>query len=291
MHKTLTLILVAVTCWLGLGAQAQPAPQPGQPLPYAATADAATFSFQFGRPDDLYLETMRDRYGLGTLVADKTTDLAKAQAVCAWVHNRLDHNGHIPTKKTDPMGILQDAQLEQQVQCVGFGIVLAAALQSVGIPARPLYLKMADSETRGSAAGHAATEAWLKEQQKWVLVDAQWDVIPLLNGTPLNAVELQQALATEAPGLRGLTSTDAKWKFYFKWLRDYLYYLDTPLDNRFGTKTSTAGLMLVPVGAKKPVVFQRTTRLHNLRYTHSPATFYADPYETYQAQEPPAPAN
>ncbi|GAA4381406.1 hypothetical protein GCM10023186_20810 [Hymenobacter koreensis] len=266
--------------------QAQSGPSVSKPLPYTATTDASAHTFQYGSPTDAYLETMRDRYGLDRVVAGKTTDLAKAQAICAWVHGRLNHNGHIPTKKTDPMGILQDAQAEQEVQCVGFGIVLAAALQAVGIPARPLYLKTADSETRGSAAGHAATEAWLSEQQKWVLVDAQWDVIPTLGGTPLNAVELQQALATGNEDLRGLTTTNAKWKFYFKWLKDYLYYLDTPLDNRFGAKMSTAGLMLVPEGAKKPVVFQRTTRLHNLRYTHSPTTFYANPNETYQAQEP-----
>ncbi|QHJ07044.1 transglutaminase-like domain-containing protein [Hymenobacter busanensis] len=291
MRNTFTGLLLVVGCCFSTPLLAQSEPSVSQPLPFVATADAATYNFQFGSFDDTYLETMRDRYGLDATVAGKTTDLAKAQAVCAWVHGRLQHNGHIPTKKTDPMGILQDAQMEQQVQCEGFGIVLAAALQSVGIPARPLYLKTADSETRGQAAGHVATEAWLREQQKWVLVDAQWDVIPTQDGTPLNAVELQRALTSDAANLRGLTSTDAKWKFYFKWLKEYLYYLDTPLDNRFGSKTSTAGLMLVPVGAKKPVVFQRTTRLHNIRYTHSVATFYADPFETYQAQEPQSPAN
>jgi hypothetical protein len=283
--------LLLLTCFfVGTGFTA-PAPVPEKPLHFERTPDAAALEFSYGLIDDVYLETMRDRYGIDRVVQGKATDLERAQAVCLWVYNRLEHDGHAALTITDPMAILQEAQLRNPTQCVGFGIVLAAALQSIGIPARPLYLKAADCETSASASGHAATEAWLSEQQKWVLIDAQWDIIPMLGDTPLNAVELQQAITDNNPNLTYLTSIGTKGKFYFRWLKRMLYYFDTPLDNRYGVDKSTAELMLVPVGAKKPKVFQRTTALHNMHYTSSVASFYAEPHQVYHAQEEKTPSN
>ncbi|UOQ76507.1 hypothetical protein MUN84_18490 [Hymenobacter sp. 5516J-16] len=135
-------------------------------------------------------------------------------------------------------------------------------------------------QTRASAAGHALAEAWLPDLGKWVMVDSQADIIPMLGDKPLNAVELQQALLTDAPNLTVLTSTDAKPRSYFKWVNQYLFYFDTVMDNRYGVKSSRTGLMLVPLGAHKPVVFQRTEAIHNIRYTNSVATFYAPPTGT-----------
>ncbi len=98
-------------------------------------------------------------------------------------------------------------------------------------------------------------------------------------------MELQHALAKQTAGLTGETSTGAKIKFYYRWLQPYLYYFDTPIDNRYGVRTGSASLMLIPIGAKKLTVFQRSTRLSGMRYTSSTAVFYPNPLETHQAQE------
>ncbi|WP_139362250.1 transglutaminase-like domain-containing protein [Hymenobacter sp. CRA2] len=288
MHKKFTLLLIWLALGLSLPSQAQSAaPTTEQPLPFStAPAGAAAYTFRFSEPEDFYLQTLRDRYGLEAIAAAENTTLGKVKALSLWVHNRLTHDGRIASTKTDPMEILDDALRGKSVQCVEYGRVMAAVLTAMGMPARPLFLKAPDADKRGSAGGHVLTEVWLEEYQKWALVDSQWDVLPILNGAPLSAVELQHALAKKATGLSGETSTDAKIKFYYRWLQPYLYYFDTPLDNRYGVKTSTASLMLTPIGAKKLTVFQRTTRLIGMRYTNSTAVFYPNPLETHQAQEP-----
>ncbi|RTQ44891.1 transglutaminase domain-containing protein [Hymenobacter gummosus] len=289
MHKTFTGLLILLGLGLGQLATAQSAPSTDAPLRFSnAPTTVAAYDFRFSTPDDFYLQTLRDRYGLEAVAAKEQTTLGKVKALSLWVHNRLSHDGHTSTPKTDPMEILDHALLGKPVQCVEFGRVMAAVLTAMGMPARPLFLKAADADKRSSAGGHVLTEVWLDEFQKWAIVDSQWDVLPTLNGTPISAVELQHALAKDAPGLSGETSTDAKVRYYFRWLQPYLFYFDTPLDNRYGVKTMSTSLMLTPIGAKKLTMFQRTTKLHGMRYTNSTAVFYPNPLETHQAAEPPS---
>lgn len=253
---------------------------PDKSAAYLTAPDPVAYTFQYSAPTTEYLTRFREMYGLEAVVARETTDLGRARALCQWVHNRLEHDGHQTFKSTDAFAILHAAMLGQQVQCVEYGLVLATAFNALGMPARPLYLKSAKVQTKAAAAGHALTEVWLPDTGKWVMVDSQWDLIPVLGTQPLNAVELQQALATGASGLDIITSSDAKGKAYFRWLREYLYYFDTVMDNRYGIKSARTGLMLVPVGAHKPVIFQRATSIHNMRYTNSVATFYTSPTGT-----------
>ncbi|GAB3841291.1 transglutaminase-like domain-containing protein [Hymenobacter jeollabukensis] len=287
MHKTFTGLLILLGLGLGSPAWAQStAPSFEAPLPFSnAPTTIAAYSFHYSTPDDFYLQTLRDRYGLEAVAATESTTLGKVKALSLWVHNRLVHDGRIASTKTDPMEILDDALVGKSVQCIEFGRVMAAVLTAMGMPARPLFLKAADADKRGSAGGHVLTEVWLEEFQKWAVVDSQWDVLPTLNGTPVSAVELQHALANKTAGLTGETSTDAKIKFYYRWLQPYLYYFDTPLDNRYGVRTGNASLMLMPIGAKKLTMFHRTTKLSGMRYTTSTAVFYPNPLETHQAQE------
>ncbi|GAA3994954.1 hypothetical protein GCM10022408_01650 [Hymenobacter fastidiosus] len=243
-------------------------------LEFEKDPDPTTYTFQRSSPGEPYLVNLYTSYALEDIVVGKDTDLAKVQAVCTWVHNRWEHNGRNEARKPDPISILQDAAMGEQFQCVEYSIVIVGALTALGIPARPLNLKTADVETRRQGAGHAVAEAWLRDQQKWVMVDGQWDVVPMLNDVPLNAVELQAALVSKAPGLQIATSSGTKSKPYFTWLANYLYYFDTTLDTRIGTGTAPSGLMLVPTGAKNPTVFQHDTPISRMRYTHSVTTFY-----------------
>ncbi|WP_152981651.1 hypothetical protein [Hymenobacter sp. AT01-02] len=93
-------------------------------------------------------------------------------------------------------------------------------------------------------------------------------------------MELQQAILRNDEQLAVLTSTDAKAKPYFKWVDQYLFYFDTVMDNRYGVRSARTGLMLVPVAAHKPVIFQRTEAIHNMHYTNSVTTFYSPPTGT-----------
>jgi hypothetical protein len=57
----------------------------------------------------------------------------------------------------------------------------------------------------------------------------------------------------------------------------YLYYFDAAIDQRVGVPTAAGALMLVPLGAKNPTVFQRTMSLGRMTYTHNADAFYSRP--------------
>lgn len=248
-----------------------------RPLAFATVPDPAAYLFQRSAPTDAYLVALRDTYHLDKLVAGQPTDLARVEAVCAWVHRQWKHARYHQPQHRDPAAILQEAAQGQSFRCVEYGIVLEGALAAVGIPARIVGLQTADVETRKVGAGHVLTEAWLADQHKWALADGQWDVVPLLQGVPLNAVELQHALAEHTPGLQVASTAGTSTKKYARWIRPYLFYFDISFDSRIGVKSAPGQLMLVPVGAKNPTVFQRHDPIENTTYTHSLSSFYAAP--------------
>ncbi len=146
-------------------------------------------------------------------------------------------------------------------------------------------MKRSDVEIAESGAGHVAAEVWLEQFNKWVFVDGQWGVIPELRGTPLNAVEFQNALA-ENPDevvLRSVNEELDKDR-YFDWVYPYLFYFDFNENDRFFGKSDENGnqqgttrrrkIMLVPGGAAKPKVFQRKTPIKVDLYISNPVTFY-----------------
>jgi hypothetical protein len=270
------LFACIVAAVLPLTALAQPSPN--RPLSFAAAPDSQVpRRFLLSAPTDPYLATLRTAYQLDEVVAGKITDLARVQAVCAWVSRQWKHNGSNTPQKSDPISILEEAAQGKRFRCVEYGVVLSGALNALGLPARVLALKTADVETRKAGAGHVLTEVWLRDQQKWVLVDGQWDVIPFLKGVPLNAVELQNALAKSTDGFAVASPRGTSARKFARWIKPYLYYFDTEFDQRHGTHRESGSLMLVPVGAKNPTVFQRVYPLKNYTYTNSVPSFYLPP--------------
>lgn len=237
-----------------------------------------SYAFRWSDPEEPYLKRLRNQYGLDKIVADGSGDYEKLRAVCAWVHRRWEHHGDNKPQNSDPISILQEAKQGKRFRCVEYAIVTSGCLNALGIPSRVLALKTADVQTRKSGAGHVVAEAYLRDLDKWVLVDGQWDVIPLLGETPLSAVELQDALAQELPSLTVSSRSAADGEAYFRWIGRYLFYFDVGLDNRYDvSERSSKKLMLVPVGADEPKVFQRTRPIRNVIYTHSVRAFYAKP--------------
>jgi hypothetical protein len=247
--------------------------------PLEFTGEAASFPYEFrrGAPGDEYLTRLREEYRLSDVVAGKGSEYEKVRAVSRWVRSRWEHNGSNEPQKPDPISILQEASQGKRFRCVEYSVVLAAALDAIGIPSRVVGLKTEDVETRESGAGHVVTEAYISDARKWVMVDGQWDVIPTLKGKPLGAVELQQALAKQSKGLGVDSFSGTTAKKYFAWVAPYLFYFDTKFDSRFEGAEDRHSLMLVPVGAKEPKVFQRKWGIGLMVYTHSLSAFYAKP--------------
>lgn len=237
----------------------------------------------FNEPHSPYLNKLRYGYDLDAVVAGRSTDLERVQAVCTWVRKRWEHNGANEPVKKDPISILDEASKGKRFRCVEYGIVVSGALNALGIKARVVGLMAKDAQTRQDGAGHVVAEAYLPDQHRWVMIDGQWDVIPLLDGKPLSAYELGQALRARRSGITVLSFSNTPTTDYLTWIEPYLYYLDTTLDARFGEEgvrpyhRHSDALMLVPEGAPKPTVFQRTWYLNHMRYTSSPSDFYPAP--------------
>jgi hypothetical protein len=239
--------------------------------------ETPAYSFCWSDPTDPYLTRLRNDYRLGRLADSSASDYETVRVVCAWVRGQWEHNGVNEPAKSDPISILEEAGEGRQFRCVEYAIVLSGALNALGIPSRVLALKTRDVETRPSGAGHVVAEAYLDDIDKWIMVDGQWDVIAASDGTPLNAVELRKALA-EGDSLLGVDSfSNTEAGEYFDWILEYLFYFSVNLDNRVGVETEPDQLMLVPIGAKNPTIFQQKYPIRDTDYTHSLDVFYQPP--------------
>ncbi|MCP4590633.1 MAG: transglutaminase domain-containing protein [bacterium] len=266
---TVVALLAAV-----MGADAYVAPKMLN-LNHGPTNEA--YRFRYSTPDEPYLTRLRNEHELDKCVSGCKDDLARVRAVCHWVNGRWDHNGSNEPKKRDPLSILEEAKTGRRFRCVEYAAVTQGCLGALGITARTVALKTADVETRKSGAGHVVVEAWLNDAKRWVLLDPQEDAVFTRDGVPINAVELQMALAEQAAGI-SLGQNHADASTYTRWMTQYLFYFDIKLDNRVGVADRQPGkLMLVPRGAKKPTVFQRKHPTKDCTYTHAIRAFYAPP--------------
>jgi hypothetical protein len=242
------------------------------------------YRFIFPEPSqDTMLLRLKKQYPVEALIETAQTEHEKVLLALNWVRKRWEHNGWHDAETANPCTILERADKGEKFRCVEYGIVLKHVLNSLGMPARILGLKTSDVETRKSGAGHVLAEVWLKDHKKWAMVDAQFDAMPMLNGVPLNAVELQQAIFEKQP-FKFINSegdfSKGETRKYINFVYEYLYYFDTTFDQRFmrlADKYSVdgkGGLMLVPVGAKNPTVFQIKYPITSLNFTNSVADFY-----------------
>jgi len=253
-------------------------------ISFTGTGDPGHRIIYDTNPDSPYLTTLREKYKLGKLCARAHTYFDKVLTISGWVNRLWKHNGSNEPKKSDALSILEEVEQGAEFQCVEYGIVTAACLKALGLPARVLALKTKDVATRPSGAGHVVMEVYLNDLQKWIMVDPQFDAIVLKDCIPLNAVEIQAA-ATNGEKLTILTSNpDTPVEYYISWVYPYLYYFDTPFDNREDIKkderhkvNGKTNLMLVPTGAPEPVIFQNRIKINWCEYTRSITDFYAPP--------------
>ncbi len=229
------------------------------------------------------LITLKEKYALEDLVKDADSDLERALRLLDWTNARWEHSGTNQPKKRDALSILEEAEAGANFRCVEYGVVLTAALNAMGIPARILALKTADVEKVKYGAGHVLSEAYLPDLKKWVFMDGQMNYIPFLDGIPLNAVEYQKAITTRKSDIQlkraGSTFTKEKALSRIDWVSKYLYYISVRFDNSTKAKKcdGKSHLMLVPIGAENPTVFQRKSKIDYCKYTNNIKDFYRTP--------------
>lgn len=238
----------------------------------------------YEKKEHTYFDSLRNLYPVAGLIQKDRNDEQRVLSVLNWVHHQWKHNGSNSPKGSDGISILNEAKAGGQFPCFAYAIVLRDELISVGFQARVLYLKTKDAESRSSSPGHVVTEVYLKDQKKWVFVDGQFNVMPSLNGKPLNAVEFQQALSKNYDKVVLLSRDRVSKRDYTNFVYDYLYYFDTAFDNRILPKQEQYSydgkikMMLVPIGAPNLTKMKFfDTKIESCFYTRSVADFYASP--------------
>lgn len=232
-----------------------------------------------------YLEKLKASYPLD-FIDGKMNDTEVALQVLNWTHNQWEHDSMNSPSNPDALTILNEVNEGQRFPCFAYGIVIMDQLNALGYRARTIYLKTKDAENRKTSPGHVATEVYLEDLKKWVFVDGQFNVMPTLNGIPLNAVEFQDAITNnyDAFVLQSLSNNTVSKKKYVDFVYDYLYYFDTSLDNRYAPETihlvnGKRSMMLVPKGAENlTYVGMWDLDMSYCFYTNSVADFYARPY-------------
>jgi len=228
-------------------------------------------------PDCEELGRLRREHGLDAVVADCETDRERLLAIVSWARSAFEHNGSNEPSAGDPLTILSEAAEGGAFRCVEYATLVVAAARALGLPARELCLATRDVETRSSGAGHVVAEIWLPDLGKWAYADAQKGIVPERDGVPLNAVEFRVAIWNEDPGLVCAGAPDGDCGQYESWVLPYLFYFLVRADQRFygDAPEDARDVMLVPEGARRPGIFQRTSRLYdNTRFTSNPSTFY-----------------
>jgi hypothetical protein len=240
--------------------------------------------FEYPSFDDPMLAELRD---IAKVELDRgNSELEKARAVIGYAHGLFTHNGDNTPSSSDPLTIIKEAQSGKSFRCVEYSLLATALLWAHGIPARTVGLKTSDVETREYGAGHVVIEFWDSELNKWIMSDVQAGIIPTSDNKPLSAVELEQNMQQAAPlsylpvqGSRfGAGGSFADMPAYEQWLKEYLYFFDTPVHTTFADvdRREEQIAMLVPLGVASPKMFQNMFEM-NAVYTHSVADFYAEP--------------
>ncbi|RPI29304.1 MAG: hypothetical protein EHM61_02020 [Acidobacteria bacterium] len=245
-------------------------------LEWDASEPGFEFRLQFDSPDIHDLALLRTEFSVDPVVAGAGDDYEKLIRLTKWTSEQWQHDSSHMASKNDPLTILREAKAGGRFICQNYAVVAAGVTRAYGLYSRLLGLLPKDVETRSEA--HSVAEVWLPKFKKWVIADGQYGIVPEFRGIPLSGLELQRAIAEEAPiECRGNSAKCADWKNFI--MPNIFYFKIAQNQHRFGMKTGTAQLVLVPKGAAKPRKFAGGNEevFAGSIYTSNPATFYAPP--------------
>lgn len=239
------------------------------------------FNFRYPDTHDPVLIELKE---LATITIDpQATELERVKNILGYAHGMFTHNGDNQPSSLDPITIIKEARLGKEFRCVEYSLLAVALLWAYAIPARMVGLKTSDVETREYGAGHAVIEFWGPDFEKWIMCDVQAGIIPSSLSSLLSAFELGEKvkhdLSIDYVPVNGSrfakNSSFATMQSYTDWVKEYLYFFDTPIEIIFSdTDLSKQQIaMLVPQGVKPPKMFQNLFAM-NAVYTHSMLDFY-----------------
>ena len=264
--------VVLLSAVLLSGCRAKPTPPVTLPvLTYDAGRPKSPPAYAWSSVNDPYLMQMYSRYALDRVMEGTSSDLDRVKRASRWAHTQFPHDADNASKYADPMGILAEAATGKRFRSLEYATVTAGVLTAVGIPSRIVWLLTSTEATRTDGVAHVITEAYLRDLRKWVVVDAQWDAVPLVDSVPVSALELQKAIASKNGVITISSMSGTTAGSYTRWSAPYLYYFFSRIDNRIGVVRQAYVLLLTPIGDTS-LAQKYPGPVHRL--THSVAEFY-----------------
>jgi hypothetical protein len=140
-----------------------------------------------------YLQTLDTRFH----------DLQTAIAVRHWVHTQQPRGrSWTPHQITilervrgdleDPFAILRAQREGAPAVCRRFAYLFTGAMESVGMRARVVGFSRTHWKFEKDA--HTLTEVWIPELQQWVVMDAMWDSMYMVNNRPASLTDVYHAV-------------------------------------------------------------------------------------------------
>ncbi len=255
-------------------------PRPIMNFEYDPSGEPQELRYIFQDPEGVYLTTLREDYGLLSRTAAAGSDLERSAILCEWVHGLWEHHPENVPSKGDPLTILWEAEEAEGFRTIEYAVVLSGALQSVAIPAR--FITMHSHDIEQTMDAHVVVEAYLRDEQRWIMLDPRRNRIPMHDGTALSVLQLQEQMS-ESPREITYYRTGSD-RSYTRWIREYLYYFHTNQDSRLHTEMyAYKNLMLVPQNLPTPRYYspyhreQGFTLSDSASVTHDPDYFYGRP--------------
>lgn len=252
-----------------------------KPLEWDVSRPAPEFALRFDDPGAPELGQLRKEFQIDAALDGAGSDYERLIRLALWTSRQWKHDPSRMASHSDPITILREAKAGGRFICQNYAVVLAGTARACGLYSRLLGVLPANVETDSQA--HSVAEVWLPAFRKWVLADGQYGIVPEVNGIPLSAVELQKAIAEDAPvRCRGNEAAAREWQTF---IMPNLYYFKIGDDQRRFGGRGKRQLVLVPKGAKEPHRFAGGNEnvFSGAIYTGNPASFYAPPPKPEEA--------
>ncbi len=137
---------------------------------------------------------------IAPVIRTSKTSLEKAIALRKWARN-LQNNDPVVwsapfTDDTeDPYRLLAEQKAGFHGACRRFSYILTSALLASGIEARLVHVA---ENFQDGGVNHTLVEAWIDSLGKWVLLDATFDTLLLIDHVPASAMDMIRAVEAHA---------------------------------------------------------------------------------------------
>lgn len=237
---------------------------------WASEKNEPAYVLNMDQTDDPKLKQLRAEFPADAALAGATDDYERLQRLAAWTSRQWEHSNSESASSDDPLTILREAKAGGKFICMNYAVALGGEASAYGLPARLLGLLPKGTETRMDA--HSVVEVWLPDRRKWVLADGQYGQTATVDGVPLNAVELEDALAKERKIQCSQAATCTEWLGF---IQKYLYYFKISREQRWFESFKADQLVLMPKDAATPKSMNGNTGVFvGARFTSTPAVFY-----------------